>query len=82
MTANAALIADVQAAMDDVAQPRVDESRLARIRCERQQAMTRLAEDRDTTAWNATMERLDREQAEAKVDALPTPTSRGRRVAG
>ena len=76
VTANAAMIAEVQDQLGAVAEPRVDEFRLARIRRERQQATRRLEENRDTAAWRLTMERLDREEAEAKVDALPTPTPR------
>ena len=53
-----------------------DQFRLARIRRERQQATRRLEADRDVTAWKVTMERLDREEAEAQPAVAPCMTAR------
>jgi hypothetical protein len=39
--------------------------------------MQRLAEDRDTAAWKATMERLDGEEAEAQAADAPLVTAQG-----
>jgi hypothetical protein len=72
VAANAALIAEVEGAVDDRPDAMPDQFRLARIRRDRQQATRRLEADRDADAWNATMERLDREEVEAQaVSATP-----------
>lgn len=72
IAANAALVAEVEDAVGQLP----DQFRLAGIRRERQRAMQRLGEDRDTAAWRATMDRLDREEAEAQAVDRPPVTSR------
>ena len=76
VAANAALIAEVADAVGQLAEAPPDQFRLARIRRERQRAMQRLGDDRDTAAWEATMNRLDREEAEAQAVDRPPVTSR------
>jgi hypothetical protein len=48
---------------------------LARVRRERAQATRRLEFDRGAEAWKATMERLDRVQADAEAVEAPSLTS-------
>ena len=67
VAANAALIAEVDDAIEDRLGHIPAQFRLARIRRERQQATRRLEADRDVAAWKATMDRLDREEAEAQA---------------
>ena len=71
---NAALIAEVEGAIEDRLSNQPDEFRLARIRRERQQATRRLEADRDAVAWATTWERLDREEAEAHAVDAPRLT--------
>jgi len=77
VVANAALTAEVDDAIEGRLGHMPDQFRLARIRRDRQRAMQRLAEDRDTAAWKATMERLDGEEAEAQAADAPGVTSQG-----
>ena len=67
IVANATLIAEVERAVGERADPAPDQFRLARIRRDRQQATRRLEVDRDVAAWKATMERLDLDEAHARV---------------
>jgi hypothetical protein len=76
VVANAALITEVEDAIGDQPDHTPDQFRLARIRRERQQATRRLEVDRDVVEWKATMERLDREAAEAQATELLGLTSR------
>jgi DNA invertase Pin-like site-specific DNA recombinase len=76
VVANAALMADVEDAVGQLAEHPRDEFRLARIRRERQQATRLLEADRDVAAWKSTMERLDREEAEAQAMDRPPLTFR------
>jgi hypothetical protein len=76
VTVNAAMIAEIEAVIGDQLAPLPDEFRLARIRRDRQQATRRLEMDRDVAAWTATMQRLDREEADAQVADAPGLTSR------
>jgi DNA invertase Pin-like site-specific DNA recombinase len=76
VSVNAAMIAEVEAAIGDQLAPLPDEFRLARIRRDRQQATRRLEMDRDVAAWTATMQRLDREESDAQVADAPGLTSR------
>ena len=76
MTANAALIAEIEDAVENRLGHMPDQFRLARIRRERQQATRRLEADRDVTAWKVTMERLDRDEAEAQPAVAPCMTAR------
>jgi DNA invertase Pin-like site-specific DNA recombinase len=76
VTANAALIAEVEGAIRAEPAPLPDEFKRARIRRERQQATRRLEVDRDVAAWKATMERLDREEVEATASDTMIITSR------
>jgi PAS domain-containing protein len=50
-----------------------DQFALARIKRERAEAMARLEEDRDVTAWKAAVERLDAEEATAAAAAGRVP---------
>jgi DNA invertase Pin-like site-specific DNA recombinase len=75
VVANADLVAEVEDAIAAPAEPLPDQFRLARIRQERHQATRRLEVDRDTSAWKATMDRLDREEAEAQAANLPPATA-------
>lgn len=77
VVANAALIAEVEDAIEDRLGHMPDQFRLARIRRERQQATRRLEADRDVAAWKATMERLDREEAEAQATGPASLTMQG-----
>ena len=76
VAANAALIAEVEDAVEDRLGHMPDQFRLARIRRERQQATRRLEADRDVAAWKATMERLDCEEAEAQPAVASCMTAR------
>ena len=75
VVANAALIAGVEGTIEDSLARMPDQFSLARIRRERQQATRRLEADRDAAAWTATMERLDREEAQAQTVDGTRPTS-------
>jgi len=55
VVASAALIADVEDAVDQLPIAMPDQFRLARIRRERQQATQRLEVDRDPAAWKVGM---------------------------
>lgn len=70
------MITEVEDAVGQLAERLPDQFRLARIGRERQRAMQRQGEDRDIAAWEATMDRLDREEAEAQAVDRPPVTSR------
>ncbi len=73
--ANAAeMLPDVMAEMDRTA-PGPDPATITRIGIERDAATRRLQADRDVDAWKATMERLDREEAEANSATRTLPTA-------
>ena len=76
VVAKAGLIAEVEASIGDRVGRLPDQFGLARIRRERQQATRRLEDDRDVVAWQTTMGRLDREEAEAQAAESPRLTSR------
>ena len=76
VVAGAALVSEVQDALEDQLKRMPDQFSLARIRRERQRATQRLEADRDVVAWSATMERLDRQEAEAKATDVPSLSSR------
>ena len=69
-------MADVEDAVSQLVERPRDEFRLARIRRERQQATRLLEADRDVAVWKTTMDRLDREEAEAQAVDRPPVTSR------
>jgi DNA invertase Pin-like site-specific DNA recombinase len=74
VSANAALVADVIAALhEDTAGP--DPVTLARIERDRDSAMARYRRDRDEVALGETMRRLDREETEAKATNVDIPTA-------
>lgn len=70
--ANAKLITEVQEAMADLS-PGVDRLTVAGIEKERDAAMRRYLSDRDAMALQATMQRLDQEEAEAKKRRAESP---------
>jgi len=76
VVANATLIAEGEATIEDRRSRSPDQFRLARVRRDRQQATRRLEVDRDVAAWKATMERLDQEETEAEAVEGPFVTSR------
>ena len=79
VVANASLIAEVQCVLDWRDESMPDHFALARITRERAKAIARLQDDRDVRAWQAAMERLDREEAEAH--AISTPIFSSQEVA-
>jgi hypothetical protein len=74
VVANAQLIAEVADSVT-ITRPHPVEFNLARIRRDRQLATSRLEADRDVTAWKATMERLDQEDAATQDTAPKSITS-------
>lgn len=70
VAANAELVADVAVALNST-NSGVDVLTVARIERERAQATRRLEGDRDVVAWQQTMARLDRDEAQARASAQP-----------
>lgn len=70
----AELLPDVMAELDRTA-PGADPATITRIGIERESATRRLQADRDVEAWKATMERLDREEADANAVTRELPTA-------
>lgn len=75
IVASAALIAEVEQAVDAAAPP-ASQFTLARIARDRRDATRRLDADRDTATWLATMSRLDVEEVEAHATIAPRPGPR------
>ena len=74
ISANAKLLTEVQAAIKDLS-PIDDPVRLAVIERERQAALRRYLSDRDASALDSTMSRLDQEAAEATTPSSRRPTA-------
>ena len=76
VVASASLTAEVEGALGERRDVEPNYFALARIQRERERATASLTDDRDVAAWQATMTRLDREQAEATVATNPSLTAR------
>ncbi len=75
VVASAELVAEVNQVIEELTTGSASQFSLARIARDRRDATRRLEAHRDVAFWQATMNRLDAEQAEARALESPRPSS-------